>query len=173
MKLLERVANPSETVEFTVEGRGLWLGVLFLIGAGYLAVYPPTSAPPVRWLSAVVALALISSLLRDVRWSPFFAGPLLTLSSTEISGRGGLAQEAWHLTWDQVDRFDWGRNGLFVYRAGAAKWQNPYRQGSLGGPLLVRALTARLVAYRALKGADGLTTSAATLNPAPLPRTVS
>lgn len=154
MKLLDRVADPSETVEFTVEGGGLWLGLVLLLGACYLVVWPPASAQPLRWLAAVVTVALLSSLTRDVRWSPFFAGPLLTLTPTEISGRGSFTQSPWHLSWDQVDRVAWGRYGLFVYRIDASPWQNPYRQGGVGGPLLTRALTKRLNSYRAAKTPD-------------------
>ena len=154
MKLLDRVADPSETVEFTVEGRGLWLGLVLLLGACYLVVWPPASAQPLRWLAAVVGVALLSSLIRDVRGSPFFAGPLLKLTPSEISGRGGLTQSPWRLNWDQVDRVAWGRYGLFIYRVDAAPWQNPYRQGGVGGPLLTRALTKRLSSYRAAKMPD-------------------
>jgi hypothetical protein len=160
MKLLDRVADPTETVELTVEGRGIWLGLVLLVGACYLIVSPPQSAEPLRWLSVVLTLALVSSLMRDVRGSPFFAGPLLTLTPTEISGRGGLGQSPWRLSWDQVDHVTWGRYGLFVYRVDAAKWQQPYRQGGVGGPLLTRGLTRRLDLYRAAgaksrAGSDG------------------
>lgn len=155
MKFLDRVADPSETAEITVEGRGLGLGVVLLLGACYLVAWPPASEGPVRWLAAVVSVALLSSLLRDVKWSPFFAGPLLKLTPSGISGRGGFTQRPWHLDWDQVDRIVWGRYGLFVYRVDAASWQNPYRQGGVGGPLLTRALTRRLSSYRAARTADG------------------
>jgi hypothetical protein len=165
VKILDRVEDPGELVEFTVEGRGLWLGIGMMLGAAYFAVYPPIWAHLVRWLSAAFFVAMMASALRNVRWSPLFAGPLLTLSPNEISGRGGLGQAAWHLNWNEVDRVEWGRNGLFVYRTGAASWQRPYRQGGLGGPLLVRALTKRLAAYRALQ--RGLDPSM----PHPLPAT--
>jgi hypothetical protein len=151
MKLLDRVEDPSETVDITVEGRGLWLGLVLLCGACYLVMRPPASASAVRWLAAIVCLALLSSLLRDVRGSPFFAGPLLKLTPVGISGRGSFVQAPWHLDWDQVDHVEWGRNGLFVYRVDAEKWRNPCRQGGVGGPLLTRALTKRLSSYRAAK----------------------
>ena len=155
MKLLDRVEDPSETVEFTVEGRGLWLSVVLLFGACGLVVWPPASAPVVRWVAVVLTTALLSSLLREVRWSPFFAGPLLKLTPDGISGRGSFAQAPWHLDWDQVDRVEWGQHGLFVYRVDAAEWQVPYRQGGLGGPLLARALTKRLSSHRASRAAGG------------------
>lgn len=144
MKLLDRVADPSETVEFAVDGRGFWLGLVLLAGTCYLVIWPPISAKPLRWFAVIFGLALLSSLIRDVRRSPFFAGPLLTLTPTEIAGRGGIAQSPWRLNWDQVERVTWGRYGLFVFRADAAKWQQPYRQGGVGGPLLARAITKRL-----------------------------
>lgn len=144
MKLLELVKDPSTAVELTIEGRGLVLGCAVLLLAAYLVV--EVGGPP-RWLAIVVMPAIIVSTLRGARWSPFFAGPFLTLSPTEIKGRGGLLQSPWTLGWDQVERFGWGRYGLFVYRRGAEKWRQPLMQGGVGGPRLVGALSARLDAY--------------------------
>ncbi len=152
MNLMDRVEDPLETVEFTIEGRGLLLGAMVVVCTASLSVIAPA---PLRWLLVAVTLAIACSALRGIRWSPLFAGPILTLSATEISGRGGLGQPAWRLGWDQVDRFEWGRNGLFVYRRGAAEWQNAYRQGGLGGPRLVAALTKRLGAYQDARKASG------------------
>lgn len=150
---MDRVKDPHETVEFTIEGRGLAAGLFVLLGTGCLVAM---GSGPLRWLSMIVMVATVVSTLRGARWSPLFAGPYLTLSPAAISGRGGLLQPAWTLSWDHVDRFGWGRYGLFVYRRDAAEWQGPLMQGGLGGPRLVAALSTRLAAYRqAQSGATG------------------
>jgi hypothetical protein len=142
--LLERVKDPGTTVEMTIEGRGLMFGCAAFFVLACLAVN--VDGPP-RWLAIVVMTAIVVSTLRGARWSPFFAGPYLTLSPTEFKGRGGMLQPTWTLRWDQIDRFGWGRYGLFVYRRGAETWRAPYMQGGVGGPRLVAALSARLDAY--------------------------
>ena len=145
VKLLERVKDPSTTVEMTIEGRSFLFGCAVFLLLAWLAV--DVGGPP-RWLAIVVMTAIVVSTLRGARWSPFFAGPYLTLSPTELKGRGGVLQPAWTLCWDHIDRFGWGRYGLFVYRRGAETWRAPYMQGGVGGPRLVAALSARLDAYR-------------------------
>lgn len=142
---MERVRDPRETVELTIEGRGLALGVGLLACSAWLAV---VAAAPWRWLFMALPFAIVVSTLREARWSPYFAGPILTLTPSHITGRGGILQPAWALSWGEVDRFSWGRYGLFVYRKGAATWQGPCMQGGIGGPRLVAALSARLAAYR-------------------------
>lgn len=160
---MDRVKDPDETVELTIEGRGLLVGMTVLLVVAYLDV---ASSGPLRWISIVVTVAIVVSTLRGARWSPLFVGPLLTLSSTRIAGRGGLLQPAWTLRWDQVDRFGWGRYGLFVHRRGAAEWQGPLMQGGLGGPRLVAALSTRLAAYRqAHDGSNGGGTEAPRASP--------
>ncbi|MBK5554225.1 hypothetical protein RHM58_29375 [Pseudomonas sp. 10S4] len=154
MKLLDRVADPHESIEFSLRGRGLLLGIAFLSIPLYFIFYPSNWLILFHWswLSACWALVVLLSILRNIKWSPIYAGPILIVDTEGISGRGGVFDSAWKVSWDQIEKFEWGRNGLFLYKKNMKNWEVPIRQGGVGGPRLVQALNARLSAYASNKG---------------------
>jgi hypothetical protein len=99
------------------------------------------------WLSAFWCLMLLIVILRNMEWSPIYVGPTIKLTSSAISGRGGWGRDPWQLSLDQVDRVDWGRNGIFIYKKGRHSWDAPYCQPgpfNASCPTIVRCIEARL-----------------------------
>jgi hypothetical protein len=154
MKFLDRVADPNENIEFYVHGRGLLVGIVVLFVPFYFIFYPSNWFILFHWswLSACWAFLVLFSILRNVKWSPIYAGPILIVDAEGISGRGGVLDSNWKVSWDQIEKFEWGRYGLVLYKKNMNVWDVPIRQGGIGGPLLVRALNARLSAYASNKG---------------------
>lgn len=147
--LRQRIASPDEAVELSLSGRGLVLHAALFLGALYFVAYPSDYFILFhwRWLSGIWAALVLVSLLRHVPWSPFYIGPTLTLTSSHISGPGGWGHSSWTVTWDEIEKIDWGRYGLFIYKKGRRNGEGPILQVGVGGPILVRHLNERLGAY--------------------------
>ena len=152
--LIKRAADLNETIEFSLGGwrQALLLG--FFGWAAFSVVYPSNLVILFHWwwLSVFWAIAFLAVILRHSRWSPFFVGPSIRMDRDGISGRGGWGHKKWLLAWSKVDRVDWGRNGIFIYRKGMNNWELPYRQVgpfNVSGSTLVRCINERLNAYTA------------------------
>lgn len=150
--LLSRAENLNETIEVGLGGwpQALTYGILFW--CVYSTAYPSNWLIIFRWplLSALWSVVMAISILRYSRWSPFYVGPTMLLTSTSILGRGGWTHKKWELTWDQLDHVDWGRNGIFIYRKGLNKWESPYCQVgpfNVSPATLVFCINSRLKAY--------------------------
>ncbi|NWB96909.1 hypothetical protein HX882_13485 [Pseudomonas gingeri] len=149
MKFLDRVADPHEEVEFYLQGRSLVLSVVLFLVPLYFVFYPSHWILFFHWSwsSAFCAVVVLSIILHNVKWSPIYAGPVLVLDAEGVSGRGGFVDPSWTISWDQIEKFDCGRNGLILYKKHMKVWEVPLHQGGVGGRQLVRALTKRLDAY--------------------------
>jgi hypothetical protein len=117
-------------VEFSL---GRWPGLVTWIIFGWsltCVVYPSIGVTIFKWplVSGALAALFAAVILRNSSWSPFYLGPTLRLDATGVSGRGGWFQPPWHVSWPQVDRAEWGRNGVFVYRNDVESWRRPCMQ---------------------------------------------
>jgi hypothetical protein len=123
--------NPSiKAVEYSLGGwRALFNWSLFIY-AVVCVVTPSQSIAILHWpiAAALIAMLPLIEILQNSAWSPFYKGPTLRLGPDGIHGRGCLGQEPWYVPWSEVEKADWGRNGIFVYRKGTEPWQKPCRQ---------------------------------------------
>jgi hypothetical protein len=147
--LVKRATDTDETIEFGLGGWPLGGNFVLLIWSLYSVFHPSNWMILFHWswLSAFWCFTFLIVILRNVKWSPLYIGPTIKLTNSAISGRGGWAQEPWQLTLDQIDRVDWGRNGIFIYRKGRHTWDVPYRQPgpfNASGSTIVRCIEARL-----------------------------
>jgi hypothetical protein len=151
--LHQRITSPNDTVEIGLTDRGLVFNAILFLGALYFAAYPSNYLILFhwRWLSGIWAILVLVYVMRHASWSPFYSGPTLTLTSLSISGPGGWGHPSWEVTWDEVEKIDWGRNGLCIYKKGRKSWEGPILQVGIGGRALVRRLNERLGAYIANK----------------------
>lgn len=139
MSLYDQIADPNGYHEFVLEGRGLLLHCIVLVGFTYVAVWPPFGFVPLQIIFALISVYFFYSLIRDAKVSPAYAGPLAVISTTGISlrGRGVLA-------WDQINRFERGRYGILIFKETDHAWNDSILVTSIGGPELVNALNLRL-----------------------------
>lgn len=153
-RLLERAANLDETIEFSLGGWSLLFNVGLLIWAVICIFYPSNWLVFFHWsLSATFfAVILLTGMLRHLSWSPFFVGATITMTSSAISGIGGWGHERWSITWGELDRVEWGRFGVVIFKKGLKSLESPIRQrGFYNMPLgmVVRCIRERLSVYRA------------------------
>ena len=144
-----RAADTNETIEFELGRLGALMLLVFVAIPIAYVFYPSNYIIFFHWpwVSGLIAFALLMSLLRESRWSPFYAGAPLTVSPSGVAGRGGWLGDDWSLNWDQIDYVDWGRYGLFFYKKGRNSWDVPYRQSGplgVGYPAAASYINARL-----------------------------
>lgn len=155
-RLLERAENLDETIEFLLGGWSLLLNVGLFIWAVICIFYPSNWVVFFHWKlsSAFFAVILLVGMLRHLSWSPFFVGATITMTSSSISGIGGWGHERWSITWDELDRVEWGRFGVVIFKKGLKNWESPILQLGFYNVSLwvvVRCIRERLSAYQARK----------------------
>lgn len=148
--LIKRASELNDTIEFSLKGRSLAISIGFFLLLAYFIVHPSKWLILFHWpwLSALLAFLVLAGILRNVSWSPFYIGPTITLTSTDVKGRGGWGHERWHVQWSELDRIESGRNGLFIYKKGLKSWDVPYCQPGAVSRTIVRCINERRKAYQ-------------------------
>jgi hypothetical protein len=159
--IYDQIIDPNEIVELSA-GWGTALMAMALIPiTAYLfwRCAEDSNGLSFELIMAVISVVWMSSLLyrtlKFSRWSPLYVGPTLTLTNSEIIGRGSLAYEKWRISWNDVERIEWRSNirtsgPLLIYRKGMKTWEEPYCQYGpfpIFGIELAPLLCLRLLAY--------------------------
>lgn len=118
MELLKRANKLDDVIEFKLGGRSIFFPAA-LAGYSAFCLLAPNhylNFFPWPWLSALSLIGCISETLRRAKWSPFYAGPTLTLTDHDIHVHGGWGRLPWSIALDDVDFAKSSSNGVFIQK---------------------------------------------------------